>query len=80
LGSAHDRIGAAEKNRTVNTEFIESLGDLDLGVKVEVGVGELLAFTECAFCVNGLLAKFFANWLQWLSNRARIRVCRRVGR
>jgi hypothetical protein len=73
-------IGAAERNRTVNTEFIEGLGDLDLGFKVEVGVGELLALTECAFCVNGLLAKFFANWLQWLAKLARIRVCRRGGR
>jgi hypothetical protein len=41
---------AAEKTHTVNTEFIESLGDLDLGIKVKVGVGELLALTECAFC------------------------------
>jgi hypothetical protein len=39
-------IGAAERNRTVNTEFIEGLGDLDLGFKVEVGVGELLALTS----------------------------------
>jgi hypothetical protein len=39
---------AAEIKHTVNTKFIKRLSDLDLGVKVEVGIGELLAFTECA--------------------------------
>lgn len=41
---------AAEQNRTVNTKVIECLGDLDLGLKIEVGVGKLLAFTQSAFC------------------------------
>ena len=41
---------AAEIKRTVNTKFIKRLSDLDLGLEVEVGVGELLAFTECALC------------------------------
>ena len=30
----------------VNTELIQSLSDLDLGLSVEVGIGELLALTQ----------------------------------
>ena len=41
---------AAEIKRTVNTKFIKRLSDLDLGVEVKVGIGKLLAFTECALC------------------------------
>lgn len=43
---------AAEIKRTVNTKLIERLSDLDLGLEVEVSVGELLALTECAFCTK----------------------------
>lgn len=42
------RTCAAEQGRTVYTKVVECLGDLDLGLKVEVGVGKLLAFSQCA--------------------------------
>jgi hypothetical protein len=50
--SAVDSHGdcAAEIKRTVNTKLIKRLSDLDLGLEVEVSVGELLALTECALC------------------------------
>ena len=35
---------------TVNTKLVKRLSNLDLGVEVEVGIGKLLAFTECALC------------------------------
>lgn len=35
---------------TINTELIKRFSDLDLGFEVEVGIGELLAFTEGALC------------------------------
>jgi hypothetical protein len=43
---------AAEQNRTVYTELIERLSDLDLGVEIKIGIGELFAFTQCAFCMD----------------------------
>ena len=39
------RPRAAEKIHTVNTKVVKGTSDLDLGLKVEVGIGELLAFS-----------------------------------
>jgi hypothetical protein len=39
------RPSAAEQSRTVYTELVESLSDLDLGFEIEVGVCKLLALT-----------------------------------
>jgi hypothetical protein len=46
---------------TVYTKLIKRLSDLDLGLEVKVGVGKLLAFTECALCAGRLLAHFFIS-------------------
>lgn len=46
------RSSAAELFRTVNTKIVKSLGDLDLGFEVEVGIGKLLALSQCALCVD----------------------------
>ena len=43
------RSGRGELD-VVNAEIVQSLGDSDLGLSVEEGVGELLALTECALC------------------------------
>lgn len=48
---------AAEGSRTVNTKVVKSFGNLDLGLEIEVGVGELLALSQCALC-TGKLALF----------------------
>lgn len=48
---------AAELKHTVNTKVVKRPSDLDLGLEVEVGVGELLALSECALyriCVSAL--------------------------
>jgi hypothetical protein len=36
---------AAEENRTIYAKVVERAGNLDLGLEIEVGIGELLALT-----------------------------------
>lgn len=45
----HTNGGAGYKH-TVDTKLVESFGNLNFGINVEVGIGELFALAQCTFC------------------------------
>ncbi len=53
----HGNCAAAMK-LTINTKLIKRLRNLDLGLEVKVGIGELLALTKSALCKTSLALIF----------------------
>jgi len=49
----------------INTKIIESLGDLDLLLRVKEGIGELFTLPECALndLEIGYIAQVVPDWL-----------------
>jgi hypothetical protein len=46
------RQSAAGQSRTVYAKVVERSRDLDLGLEIEIGIGKLFAFAQCALCMQ----------------------------